>query len=78
MVCIPRVGEDRDATQGRLTIQEGARRLGVKEDAVRKRIHSAGCLPPTPAGDALRRSTARIKCRVHPAPYRCIQHHNFA
>jgi hypothetical protein len=35
---LPRMGEDRDATQGRLTIQEAARRLGVKEDAVRKRI----------------------------------------
>jgi excisionase family DNA binding protein len=32
------VGEDRDATQDRVTIQEAARRLGVKEDAVRKRI----------------------------------------
>ena len=32
------MGEDRDATQDRVTIQEAARRLGVKEDAVRKRI----------------------------------------
>jgi excisionase family DNA binding protein len=32
------VVEDRDATQDRVTIQEAARRLGVKEDAVRKRI----------------------------------------
>jgi len=37
-MVFPRVGEDRDATQGRVTIQEAARRLGVKEDAVRKRI----------------------------------------
>jgi excisionase family DNA binding protein len=32
------VGEYRDATQDRVTIQEAARRLGVKEDAIRKRI----------------------------------------
>jgi excisionase family DNA binding protein len=32
------VGERRDATQDRVTIQEAARRLGIKEDAVRKRI----------------------------------------
>jgi excisionase family DNA binding protein len=32
------MGEDRDATQDRVTIQEAARRLGVKEDAIRKRI----------------------------------------
>jgi excisionase family DNA binding protein len=36
------MGEDRDAAQDgaqdRITIQEAARRLGVKEDAVRKRI----------------------------------------
>jgi excisionase family DNA binding protein len=32
------VGEGQDATQNRVTIQEAARRLGVKEDAIRKRI----------------------------------------
>lgn len=32
------MGEDRNATQDRVTIQEAARRLGVKEDAIRKRI----------------------------------------
>jgi excisionase family DNA binding protein len=32
------VGEDQDTTQDKVTIQEAARRLGVKEDAVRKRI----------------------------------------
>jgi excisionase family DNA binding protein len=32
------VGEDRDTAQDRVTIQEAARRLGVKEDAIRKRI----------------------------------------
>jgi len=32
------VGEYRDVTQDRVTIQEAARRLGVKEDAIRKRI----------------------------------------
>ena len=32
------MGEDQDTTQDRVTIQEAARRLGVKEDAVRKRI----------------------------------------
>jgi excisionase family DNA binding protein len=32
------VGEDQDTSQDRVTIQEAARRLGVKEDAVRKRI----------------------------------------
>ena len=32
------MGERRDATQDRVTIQEAARRLGIKEDAVRKRI----------------------------------------
>ena len=44
----PRVGEDRDATQGRLTIQEGARRLGVKEDAVRNAYTARGACPPRP------------------------------
>ena len=37
------MGEDRDTaqarTQDRVTIQEAAKRLGVKEDAIRKRIH---------------------------------------
>jgi excisionase family DNA binding protein len=32
------VGEDRDTAQDRVTIQEAAQRLGVKEDAIRKRI----------------------------------------
>ena len=32
------MGEGRDATQDRVTIQEAALRLGVKEDAIRKRI----------------------------------------
>jgi excisionase family DNA binding protein len=32
------VGENRDTAQDRMTIQEAARRLGVKEDAIRKRI----------------------------------------
>jgi excisionase family DNA binding protein len=32
------VGADRDTTQDRVTIQEAAQRLGVKEDAIRKRI----------------------------------------
>jgi excisionase family DNA binding protein len=32
------VGEDQDTAQDRVTIQEAARRLGVKEDAIRKRI----------------------------------------
>jgi hypothetical protein len=32
------VGEDQDAAQDRVTIQEAARRLGIKEDAIRKRI----------------------------------------
>jgi excisionase family DNA binding protein len=32
------VGEDRDTAQDRVTIQEAAHRLGVKEDAIRKRI----------------------------------------
>jgi excisionase family DNA binding protein len=32
------MGEYQDAAQDRVTIQEAARRLGVKEDAVRKRI----------------------------------------
>jgi excisionase family DNA binding protein len=32
------MGEDPDVTQDRLTIQEAAQRLGVKEDAIRKRI----------------------------------------
>jgi excisionase family DNA binding protein len=32
------VGEAEDATQDKVTIQEAARRLGVKEDAIRKRI----------------------------------------
>src|SRR5215203_6172916 len=39
---MPLVGEDGDTaqagTQDRVTIQEAARRLGVKEDAIRKRI----------------------------------------
>jgi excisionase family DNA binding protein len=38
------VGEARDTTQDRVTIQEAARRLGVKEDAIRKRIQR-GTLP---------------------------------
>src|ERR687898_2964702 len=42
MVYPSGVGEDRDATQDaaqdRVTIQEAAQRLGVKEDAIRKRI----------------------------------------
>jgi excisionase family DNA binding protein len=33
-----RMGEYRDAAQDKVTIQEAAQRLGVKEDAVRKRI----------------------------------------
>ena len=37
-VIISRVEEDMDATQDRVTIQEAARRLGVKEDSIRKRI----------------------------------------
>jgi hypothetical protein len=32
------VGERQDATQDRVTIQEAARRLEIKEDAIRKRI----------------------------------------
>ena len=32
------MGEDQDAAQDRVTIQEAARRLGIKEDAIRKRI----------------------------------------
>src|SRR5829696_6043037 len=32
------MGEGQDTTQDKVTIQEAARRLGVKEDAVRKRI----------------------------------------
>ncbi len=32
------MGEDRDTAQDRVTIQEAAHRLGVKEDAIRKRI----------------------------------------
>jgi excisionase family DNA binding protein len=32
------VGENQDPTQDRVTIQEAAQRLGVKEDAIRKRI----------------------------------------
>jgi excisionase family DNA binding protein len=32
------VGEGQDTTQDKVTIQEAARRLGVKEDAIRKRI----------------------------------------
>ena len=35
---MPRMGQNRDAAQDRVTIQEAAQRLGVKEDAVRKRI----------------------------------------
>jgi excisionase family DNA binding protein len=38
------VGEARDTTQDRATILEAARRLGVKEDAIRKRIQR-GTLP---------------------------------
>jgi excisionase family DNA binding protein len=38
------VGEDRDTAQDRVTIQEAAQRLGVKEDAIRKRIQR-GTLP---------------------------------
>jgi excisionase family DNA binding protein len=41
---MPHVGEDRDTAQDRVTIQEAARRLGVKEDAIRKRIQR-GTLP---------------------------------
>jgi excisionase family DNA binding protein len=32
------MGQNRDAAQDRVTIQQAAQRLGVKEDAVRKRI----------------------------------------
>ncbi len=32
------MGENRDTAQDRMTIQEAARRLGVKEDTIRKRI----------------------------------------
>ena len=32
------MGEDQDIAQDKMTIQEAARRLGVKEDAIRKRI----------------------------------------
>ena len=32
------MGEGQDTTQDKVTIQEAARRLGVKEDAIRKRI----------------------------------------
>lgn len=35
---MPRMGQNRDAAQDRVTIQQAAQRLGVKEDAVRKRI----------------------------------------
>lgn len=35
---MPLVGEDRDTAQDRVTIQEAARRLGVGEAAIRKRI----------------------------------------
>jgi excisionase family DNA binding protein len=35
---ITNVTEDQDTAQVRVTIQEAARRLGVKEDAIRKRI----------------------------------------
>jgi excisionase family DNA binding protein len=35
---MPIVDADQDTTHDRVTIQEAARRLGVKEDAVRKRI----------------------------------------
>jgi excisionase family DNA binding protein len=38
------VDGDRDTAQDRVTIQEAARRLGVKEDAIRKRIQR-GTLP---------------------------------
>ncbi len=42
MATLPGVEEDRDMAQDtaqyRVTIQEAARRLGVKEDAIRKRI----------------------------------------
>ena len=35
---MPGMGQNRDAAQDRVTIQEAAQRLGVKEDAIRKRI----------------------------------------
>ena len=35
---MPGMGQNRDVAQDRVTIQEAAQRLGVKEDAVRKRI----------------------------------------
>jgi uncharacterized protein (DUF3084 family) len=54
-MVFPRVGEDRDATQGRATIQEAAPRLGVKEDAVRKRIQRG-----VPATHARRRRPKTI------------------
>ena len=38
MVWYPLVGEGQDVAQDMVTVQEAARRLGVKEDAVRKRI----------------------------------------
>jgi excisionase family DNA binding protein len=38
------MGEDWDTARDRVTIQEAARRLGVKEDAIRKRIQR-GTLP---------------------------------
>jgi excisionase family DNA binding protein len=38
------VGEDWDTAQDRVTIQEAARRLGVKEDAIRKRIQRGSLL----------------------------------
>src|SRR5215208_1921658 len=54
-MVFPRVGEDRDATQGRVTIREAAPRLGVKEDAVRKRIQRG-----VPATHARRRRPKTI------------------
>src|SRR5215204_4584850 len=51
---MPRMGEGQDATQvtaqDRVTIQEAARRLGVKEDAIRKRIQR-GSMRPEKAED---------------------------
>lgn len=47
---MPRMGQNRDAAQDRVTIQEAAQRLGVKEDAVRKRIQR-GSMRHEKAGD---------------------------
>jgi excisionase family DNA binding protein len=44
------VGDDRDTAQDRVTIQEAAHRLGVKEDAIRKRIQR-GSMRHEKAGD---------------------------